>query len=118
MAGSEPEVQAPTRREILENMSRDDLLREVIRLDELIRNPQVTDFIEAVRTEAAFQREKWGEDHDAMKAPEDWFWLIGYLGGKAIRPNIPKEKRLHRIIATAAACLNWYRHEVHKSRRE
>ena len=49
-------------------------------------------------------------DH-TIKTPEDWFWLIGYLVGKAIRPDDPG-KRLHHIITTAAACLNWHRHEA------
>lgn len=101
----------PTRRQIAERMSREKLIDEVVRLDSLINNPQVTDFLEAVRTEAAHQRERWGEDHDSSKRREDWFWLVGYLSGKSIRPYQTKEKRLHRIITIAAAAYNWYRNE-------
>jgi hypothetical protein len=108
---------------------------EVARLDALINNPHTNDFIEAVRTEAAHQLERWGIDHDAGKTDEDWFWLIGYLAGKALHTPIRKdladppdvehrqatqdgeinlsvealrEKQLHRIITVAAAALNWH----------
>jgi hypothetical protein len=101
----------PTRRQLAERMTKEELIDEVVRLDGLINTPQVIDFLEAVRTEAAHQRERWGEDHDSMKRREDWFWLIGYLAGKVIRPAQTKEKRLHRIITIAAAALNWHRHE-------
>lgn len=92
-------------------MTPEELREEVRRLDTLINNPQVIGFVEAVKTEAAHQRERWGDDHDEMKGPEDWFWLLGFLGGKVLRPGVTKEKKLHRIIAVAAVCLNWHRHE-------
>ena len=82
--------------------------RELSRLHALINNPHTADFVEAVKSEAAHQRERWGVDHDAGKEDSDWFWLIGYLAGKAIRPDATPEKRLHHIITTAAACLNWH----------
>lgn len=78
---------------------------EIERMDGLINNPHTADFLEAVRLEAAHQRERWAADHDAGKTDPDWFWLIGYLAGKAL--NKP-EKQLHHIITTAAACLNWH----------
>jgi hypothetical protein len=78
---------------------------EIERLDALINNPHTADFLEAVRTEAAHQRERWGSDHDAGKGDADWFWLIGYLAGKTLSKP---EKQLHHIITTAAACLNWH----------
>lgn len=97
---------------------------EINRLDALINNAHTKDFLEAVRLEAAHQREKWGVEHDAGKTDEDWYWLLGYLGGKALHAaklyepdamnidaNPPKPfitKQLHHIITTAAACLNWH----------
>lgn len=78
---------------------------ERVRLDSLINNPHVEDFLEAIRLEAAHQRERWGSEHDEGKADSDWFWLIGYLAGKALSKP---EKQLHHIITTAAACLNWH----------
>ena len=76
------------------------------RLMSLIHNPHTDDFLNAVRIEAAHQRELHGE-HDQAKTAEDWFWTVGYLAGKAIRPS--GGKRLHHIITTAAVCLNWHR---------
>lgn len=106
---------------------------ELQRLEALINNPHTADFTEAVRTEAAHQRERWGAAHDDGKGDEDWFWLIGYLAGKALHTPIRKdlaerltlsidrpseaidlsaeslrEKQLHRIITIGAAALNWH----------
>ena len=77
------------------------------RLDELINNPHVDDFVSAMVTEAAHQIERWPEGHDANKTPADWMWLLGYVVAKAV--HVPG-KRLHHIITTAAICLNWHRH--------
>lgn len=74
-----------------------------------INTPEIHDFIVAIEREALHQRERWASDHDAGKTDADWFWLIGYLAGKAI--NKP-EKKLHHIITTAAACLNWHAHAI------
>lgn len=70
-----------------------------------LNTPEIHDFIAAVEREALHQRDLWAAHGDAGKTDADWFWLIGYLGGKAI--NKP-EKQLHHIITTAAACLNWH----------
>lgn len=85
-----------------------ELQDEVARLQALINTPHTADFMQAVQLEAVHQRERWGVEHDAGKEDSDWFWLIGYLAGKAIRPDATPEKRLHHIITTAAACLNWH----------
>lgn len=73
-----------------------------------INTPEVKDFLEGVHREALHQRERWAASGDAGKGDSDWFWLIGFLAGKAIRPNQSPEKQLHHIITTAAACLNWH----------
>jgi hypothetical protein len=83
----------------------DEAKREVARLSALINNPHTENFLEAVRCEAAHQRERWGAEHDAGKADSDWFWLIGYVAGKALHKP---QKQLHHIITTAAVCLNWH----------
>jgi len=100
--------------------------QERARLDALINSPHVNNFLEAVRTEAAHQQERWGSDHDSGKADSDWFWLVGYLSGKALfAANFvtmhggdvgalgkvageQRQKALHHIITTAAALLNWH----------
>jgi len=72
-----------------------------------INTPEIDDFMEAVQNEAKHQRLRWGVDHDAGKTNSDWFWLIGYVAGKALNPK-NYEKQLHHIITTAAVCLNWH----------
>lgn len=82
---------------------------ECERLKALINTPEVFDFVKAVQLEAAHQRKRWGSDHDAGKSDADWFWLIGYLAGKALHnPGVDAEKQLHRIITIAAAAANWH----------
>jgi len=83
---------------------------ELERLRALVNTPELHDFSRGVVLEAAHQRERWGSDHDAGKAPADWFWLIGYLAGKALRSHMDgnTEKALHHTITVAAACANWH----------
>lgn len=86
---------------------RDKYMAEAASLRFELNEPTTKNFVQAVMQEAAHQRQRWGTEHDAGKTPEDWFWLLGYLGGKALRAD-GVDKRMHRIIATAAACANWY----------
>lgn len=82
------------------------------RLQALINTPHIDNFLEAVRIEAAHQCERWGTEHDTGKTPWDWFWLLGYLAQKAAASAVAgdREKALHHVITTAAACLNWHAH--------
>ncbi len=88
----------------------DDLKARIAELEALINTPETADFVKGVRAEAAHQRERWGVDHDAGKAPLDWFWLIGYLAQKAATSAMSGdvEKAKHHIISTAAAMANWH----------
>ncbi len=86
----------------------------------LLDAPIYTDFVLAVKQEATHQQKRWGVEHDAGKTNAEWFWLIGWLGGKAVHnpdttPENATDKRLHRIIATAAACANWHAHILGKT---
>jgi hypothetical protein len=93
-----------------ENFSRQELEDEVRRLDYLVNNPELHDFMSAVVREACHQRERWGVAHDAGKTPTDWFWLLGYLSGKALSAAVSgdSEKALHHIVSSAAALANWH----------
>ncbi len=85
------------------------LRAEVARLNALVNAPELLDFQKAVVLEAAHQRERWSATGDAGKADADWFWLIGYLAGKAMHnPGDDAGKQLHRIITIAAAAANWH----------
>jgi hypothetical protein len=106
---------------------------EVERLTRELNTPETADFLAAVMREAAHQRERWGTEHDGNKGPEDWFWLLGYLSGKALRgfaqaafaedtakrfdppsetfgaeAKAFREKAIHHLITSAAALANWH----------
>ena len=87
------------------------LQAEVDRLTTLLNTPLLDDFTAAVQREAAHQRERWGEAHDARKAPEDWFWTLSYLAGKALRAQLDedRERALHHTVSSAALLLCWHR---------
>lgn len=89
---------------------RDTLAARVKALTALLNTPELYDFAKAVTLEAAHQRERWGSDHDAGKTDPDWFWLLGYLAGKALHSlkTGDTDKALHHVITTAAACANWH----------
>lgn len=86
-----------------------DRLREDAEKYRALSTPEIRDFIVAVEREALHQRERWGANGDEGKTPPDWFWLVGYLAGKALHKP---EKRLHHIITAAAALMNWHAAEV------
>lgn len=73
-------------------------------------SPETADFARGVQLETAHQRERWTAT-DPEKTPPDWFWLVGYLAGKALHSHLAGdfEKARHHAITTAAACANWHR---------
>lgn len=99
----------PSLESTIENLTTENeqLRDEIARLNAILNLPRTDEFFESVRGESAHQIERWGAT-DGGKNPADWFWLLGYLAGKAISKP---EKRLHHIISSAACLLNWWRHE-------
>jgi hypothetical protein len=83
---------------------------EVESLKTALNTPEIHEFSKAIVSEAQHQRHRWSSDHDAGKEPQDWFWLLGYLAGKALKAHISgdQDKALHHTISTAAACANWH----------
>lgn len=83
---------------------------EIERLNGLINAPELDNFLRAVHIEAVHQVERWGTAHDRAKRPADWFWLVGYLGGKALHAAVAgdRDKARHHCISTAAALYNWH----------
>jgi len=79
-------------------------------LEQLISTPEIEDFSRGVQLEAAHQVARWGRAHDRSKSAENWYWLLGYLAGKALRAAITgdREKALHHCVSSAAALLNWH----------
>lgn len=83
---------------------------EAARLRALINAPEMDAFLRGVHLEAVHQVERWGAANDRAKRPADWFWLVGYLAGKALHAVVAgnTEKALHHCISTAAALYNWH----------
>ena len=87
----------------------EELRGERDRLQYLISRPHVGRWLDEVLVEAAHQRERWGSEHDQGKAPEDWFWLVGFLVGKCLRAHLEGdlEKARHHTVSSAAALAHW-----------
>lgn len=98
---------------------------ERVRLEALINTPELFDFDQGARLEAIHQLERWASEHDEGKTPPDWFWLIGYLSGKALHHHAEaqrlqaagmeheyieyhEKKALHHVITTDAALHHWH----------
>jgi len=95
------------------------LRARLLELEGRINTPHTADWFDAVRLEAAHQVERFGADHDAGKNPQDWFWLLGFLAGKALACAIAgdDEKAKHHTISSGAALLNWFRQLTGDSNR-
>lgn len=91
-----------------------DLLQEVERLHAILTMPVIDPFVEAAQSEARHQVYRWGADHDAAKTAWDWFWTLGYLGGKAAHAALARDwtKAKHHTITAAAMLANWHRQIV------
>lgn len=87
-----------------------ELRDEITRLNAIIHTPHADDFWKAVSIEAEFQRQTRSAD-DGDKTPAAWFWLVGYLAGKALHACVAGDisKAEHHVITTAAALANWHR---------
>jgi len=87
-----------------------DLRDEIARLNAIIHTPHSDDFWKAVSIEAEFQRQTRAAD-DGDKTPSAWFWLVGYLAGKALHACVAGDikKAEHHVITAAAALANWHR---------
>jgi hypothetical protein len=81
-------------------------------LERILNTPVFAPFAEAVEAEAKHQIYRWGAEHDATKTAWDWFWALGYLGGKAAHAALVRDwdKALHHTITAAALLANWHGH--------
>lgn len=72
--------------------------------------PIIEDFWSGVKQEMAHQVARWGTTHDQNKSLQDWFWLLGYLAGKALSAAISgdRSKALHHCISSAAVLAHWH----------
>jgi hypothetical protein len=93
-------------------LCRHDLEVEAMEAFDLLNNPIVLDFLDGARAEVAHQIQRWGTVGDRAKEPQDWFWLVGYLAGKALASHVRGDtnKALHHTISSAAVLANWHTH--------
>lgn len=87
-----------------------ELLSRYEKLYGLINKPEVIDFTRGMSCEFAFQNLKWGDETLDNYTHEDWFWVVGYLAGKAVHcfENDKHKKGLHHTITTAAVLSHWH----------
>lgn len=69
--------------------------------------PVTDDFWADAAEESRYQSEHWGEDHDNAKSDDEWFWTLGFLAGKVLRPDADVFKKRHRLRAAAALLHQW-----------
>ncbi len=79
--------------------------KEIERLKALINSPQTDDFIEAIKTEAAHQCERWD---DSQNNNVDWLWRLAYISTKTVHKE-DQSKLKHWIVSCGALCLNWFK---------
>jgi hypothetical protein len=93
-------------------LCRHDLEVEAMEAFDLLNNPIILEFLDGTRAEVAHQIQRWGTVGDRAKAPADWFWLVGYLAGKALAAHVKGDlnKAMHHTISSAAALANWHSH--------
>lgn len=82
---------------------------ELKHLRDLLSRPYIGAWTDEILVEAAHQRDRWGSSHDHGKQPEDWFWLIGYLAGKALAAHRAGDvaKAHHHTVSTGAVLAHW-----------
>jgi hypothetical protein len=96
------------------------LLAEVELARKALNTPIVEPFAEAAASEAKHQVYRWGDEQDATKTAWDWFWTLGYLGGKAAQAALSRDwtKAKHHTVTAAALLANWHRHIVDAERAD
>lgn len=73
--------------------------------------PIIDNFDIGVVAESEHQVRRWGSKHDDAKSPEDWYWTLGYLSGKALHAvkSGDLNKARHHLISSAALLRNQHR---------
>ncbi len=94
-----------------EKFERLSMCNELERLEALLNVPEIVDFLDGVKIEAAHQRERWGEQHDFQKHPGDWTLLfarqIGKMSDDVFRNDYNKYR--HHLITLSAIAFNCHR---------
>ncbi|MFM0270150.1 hypothetical protein PQQ59_06165 [Paraburkholderia aspalathi] len=89
------------------------LQAEIDRLNAIIHTPESDEFLKGAAIEAEYQRELHGVDaSDARFDWHQWYWVVGYLAGKALAAcksgEGNGEKAKHHLVTSAALLMNWH----------
>jgi hypothetical protein len=84
-------------------------LREALEASR-IEHPETGDFLRGALTEAAYQRQR--RPDDAEKSDADWFWVAGFILGKAVHAGPDDPHALHHLEAAAGLLANWHHHKA------
>lgn len=86
------------------------VVEQIIAVLLTLDRPEIDDFVKGVKLEAAHQLKRWGVGHDRSKDPEEWYWIVGHLAGKALAAQRADDdgKFMHHMISTAAVLANWH----------
>lgn len=86
------------------------------KLNTLINNPEIENFLKGVQLESAHQTKRWGEIHEENKHPLDYGIVLDMIKGKLANDLWTKdhEKFQHHLIAIASVCYNMHR-QVNKT---
>ena len=85
----------------------------VAELNAINKTPESNEFLKGVAIEAEYQRQLHGVDTtDGRFDWHQWFWVTGYLVGKALAAcksgEGNGEKAKHHLVTTAALLNNWH----------
>ncbi len=112
------EVDNPTVESLVATCGRahTEILRLQKALDWSLDDPQIDDFMEAVKAEIQHQRKRWGKEHDHDKGVFDWVALAVRLQGKMVEAvwNKDRDKFLHHVITLAAVMGNCHAMNISK----
>jgi hypothetical protein len=103
-----------TAKEVVEKLLAEARLESVEEYKRSLDVPELEDFTKGTILEAQHQRQRWGDEHDTQKDPEEWFWLVGYLAGKGLHAQRAgnMEKFKHHLVTGAAVLANWHARTV------
>lgn len=84
---------------------------EISRLNKLINHPELENFLEAVKIEAAHQTERWGLENEEKKPPHHYVMVFTKLLGKLSLAIWDRDgdKFKHHLITMAAVSFNTHR---------
>ena len=85
------------------------MVKEMERMQSLFASRVFWNFVDGLEREAAEEMGRSRSAPDQEWQKEDWFWLIGWVVGKALQAHIRGdcEKALHHTVSSAAVLINW-----------